>query len=78
MITTTERDLFDLFAEYSGMPIEQVRDASRNFGEINQHHWNECDEASWAERARQFYEVADGYVFDLIHANRSKAVLKSI
>lgn len=76
--TTTESDLFELFSEYSGMPIKEVREAAHNYGGVNEVHWQECDADTWEERARQFYNIADGYVFDLINGNRSKAHLQSV
>lgn len=76
--TATDHDLFELFSEYSGMAVEDVRKAAANYGGINEFHWGECSGESWEQRVRQFYDVADGYVFDLLHANRSKAHLEAV
>lgn len=74
----TDHDMFALFAEYSGMALEDVRTAAANYAAFNHAHWRECEGTTWEQRARQFYGLADGYVFDLIHGNRSKAHLRAI
>ncbi len=70
--------MFDLFSEYSGMQVDDVRGIVQQYSGVNEFHWQECDGDTWRERVQQFYEIADGYVFDLINANRSKQHLRSI
>ncbi len=73
-----EKDLFQLFAEYSGMPLDEVRRASADYACFNQLHWSECRGQSWEERAVEFYGLADGYIFDLLNSNRSREHLRGI
>ena len=77
MAQTVEHDLVELFARYSGVTVAEVEEATENHSIFGQVHWAQC-EGSWEERARSFYGVADGYVFDLIHSNRSKTRLRQI
>jgi SAM-dependent methyltransferase len=74
----TTEDLYSLFAEYSGLPVEDVRHAAANYALFNQKHWRDCAGETWEERVREFYARANGYVFDLIHSNRSKEHLLAI
>lgn len=74
----TDHDLFQLFAEYSGRPEDWVRQLAQNYRGINEQQWAECPGETWEERALEFYDRADGYVFDLIHSNKSKANLIEI
>ncbi len=76
--TTRDHDLFELFAEYSGSDVDEIRQMAAYYGNINLIEWAECGGTTWEERARQFYERADGYVFDLIQANRSRDNVRSI
>ena len=73
-----DHDLVQLFAQYSGMAPEEIVEAAGNYAAFNQVHWQECGGATWEERVREFYGLADGYVFDLIHSNRSKSHLRGI
>lgn len=67
-----EKDLFDWFAEYSGVAAAELRRAAAHYGAVNRLHWEECPGETWEERARSFYRIADGYVLDLLNANRSR------
>lgn len=67
-----DHDLFALFAEYSGLPLERVVELTQNYAVVNGHHWSQCSGDSWHERALEFYKLAEGYVFDLLNGNRSK------
>ncbi len=77
-MSTIEGDLFHLFAEYSGMSVDEVLGAASNYAAFNRYHWSECGGQTWEERAKEFYGLADGYVFDLLNSNRSKAHLQAI
>lgn len=37
-----DHDLFQLFAEYSGISPEKVLELARNYRGINEYHWSEC------------------------------------
>jgi 2-polyprenyl-3-methyl-5-hydroxy-6-metoxy-1,4-benzoquinol methylase len=71
-------DLFQLFAEYSGMPVADIQKAAADYGLFNQYHWSECTGKTWEERASEFYGIANGYIFDLLNSNRSREHLLSI
>ncbi|MCK5942704.1 MAG: methyltransferase domain-containing protein [Planctomycetes bacterium] len=73
-----DHNLFLLFAEYYGLTPQDVFALAKNYRGINEHQWQECAGSSWRERALSFYESAEGYVFDLVHSNQSKAHLIEI
>jgi SAM-dependent methyltransferase len=73
-----DHDLIELFAEYSGLPVDDVRRGVDAYTAFNAADWDDTPGQTWKQRAEAFYAGAHGYVFDLIHGNRSKEHLLGI
>ena len=73
-----EPDLYELFAEYSGNDVAQIRAAAADYATTNLLNWEQTPGDSWEERAHNFYGIAEGYVFDLLNANRSRDFLVQV
>jgi protein-L-isoaspartate O-methyltransferase len=67
------------FAEFSGMPLDDVIERIANFHRVNADDWNALDGTSFSERAATFYETSQNFVFDTLSANPSpKAVIEKL
>ena len=73
---TTE--LVQLFAEFVDVPEEEIQRGVENFAAANVHEWARTSGESWADKAATFYSTAPGYVFDLIHGNKSREHLREV
>jgi len=59
------------YAEFSHLPLTEVSDRIANFWRINAADWNNLKSRSFAERAAEFYENSDNFIFGILFANTS-------
>src|SRR5688572_12317331 len=59
------------FAEFSGMPLAEICHRIANYHTINAADWASLPARGFAERAANFYEASQNYVFDTLSANTS-------
>lgn len=75
-LAPADEHVYQLYAEYTGLPRDLVAECARNFGNFNQVAWRECAGADWEQKAKVFYERSDEYLFDLLYGSQSKAARK--
>ena len=59
------------YAEFSHLPLTEVSDRIANFWRINAADWNNLKSRTFAERAAEFYENSDNFIFGILFANTS-------
>jgi SAM-dependent methyltransferase len=60
------------YAEFSGIPLQELIQRMNRFHELVNGEWNELGPSSWADRAKMFYARSNHYILDLLYANADR------
>ncbi len=64
------------YAEYAGLPVAEIASRINACQAVNRDEWLKQPGTTWEEKAGTFYANASGYIFDLLHGNRSRAYVR--
>lgn len=70
---TADAHVHRLYAEHSGLPVGVVTQCAQHAVAASQLVWPECAGASWAEKARTFFEQHEESLFLQMHRSTSRA-----
>src|SRR3954465_14348964 len=78
-VYTSGDSVVEDYAAFSRVPLAQVCARIADFHRINAADWNQLEGRSFAQRAAEFYEASDNFIYGILSANpRSQAVLDKL